>query len=86
MGNSMARLSPSMLLLGVVIWGSCLAAFAQLPANVVLVRGTIGAAEPAVLSIKTTDALTRAAITERTGVSVQAVKLLPRDPAHGTAP
>ncbi len=54
-------------LLGGVVLASPLTGFAQLPANVVLVRGAIEAAEPAALSVKTMDGLTRVALTEKTG-------------------
>jgi len=54
-------------LLGSAILLSAAAAFGQLPGNVMLVRGTIGAAEPALLGVKTREGLTRVAITEKTG-------------------
>lgn len=67
MGNRTVRLWACVSLLGVAILVSALAAFAQLPANVMLVRGTIDAAEPAAVSVKTREGLTRVAITEKTG-------------------
>jgi len=43
-----------------------LGASAQLPANVMLVRGTIDSAEAGALTVKTKDGLTRVGITEKT--------------------
>ena len=40
---------------------------AQLPANVMLVRGTLDAADASAVSVKTRDGLARVAITEKTG-------------------
>jgi len=42
-------------------------ASAQLPANVVLIRGTVDGAEPGALSVKTKDGVTRIGLTEKTG-------------------
>lgn len=67
MGNRMVRRWACLPLLGVAIFVSPHAALAQLPANVMLVRGTIAAAEPVTLSVKTGDGLTRVAVTEKTG-------------------
>ncbi len=51
-------------------------ALAQLPANVMLVRGTIDGAEPGVVTVKAKDGLTRIGLTEKTGyASVFAARL-----------
>lgn len=53
-----------------------LGASAQLPANVMLVRGTIDSAEAGALTVKTKDGLTRVGITEKTAyVAVFAARL-----------
>lgn len=67
MGNRTVVLRVCLSLLGIAILVSPLVALAQLPADVMLVRGTIADAEPAGLSVKTKDALARVAITEKTG-------------------
>lgn len=67
MGNRTVVLRVCLSLLGIAILVSPLVALAQLPADVMLVRGTIADAEPAGLSVKTKDGLARVAITEKTG-------------------
>lgn len=62
----MALFSMTCLALGVILSYS-VGAFGQLPANVMLVRGTIDGAEPGGLTVKTKDGLTRIGVTEKTG-------------------
>lgn len=58
----MAPFSMTCLALGVILSYS-VGAFGQLPANVMLVRGTIDGAEPGGLTVKTKDGLTRIGVT-----------------------
>ncbi len=67
MSNRRVRLRTCVSLVGVAVLVFPLAAFAQLPANVVLVRGTIDGGEATALSVKTGDGLARVALTEKTG-------------------
>lgn len=62
--------------LPMVTVGSVLVALAQLPPNVVLVRGKIEAAEPAALSVRTGDGSRRIAITEKTGYAAMSAARL----------
>lgn len=62
--------------LPMVTVGSVLVALAQLPPNVVLVRGKIEAAEPAALRVRTGDGSTRIAITEKTGYAAMSAARL----------
>lgn len=70
MGNQAVRLWVGLSLLAGAILVPASGAFAQLPADVMLVRGAIEGAEPAGLSVKTKDGLTRVALTEKTGYAV----------------
>lgn len=64
MGNRRVWLSV-LACLAVAILVPALTAFAQLPADVMLVRGSIATAEPAAVSVKTKEGLTRVALTEK---------------------
>ncbi len=55
---------------------SVLVALAQLPPNVVLVRGKIEAAAPAALTVRTGDGSRRIAITEKTGYAAMSAARL----------
>ncbi len=64
--RALVRWARMILLVGAILV-SGVGAFAQLPANVMLVRGTLAAAGPAAVSVKTKDGLARVGITEKTG-------------------
>lgn len=66
MGNRTVRFWACVSLLGGGIPILAVVALAQLPADVMLVRGTIDRAEPAAVSVRVKDGLTRVAITEKT--------------------
>lgn len=73
--ESSALFGMIVLTVGVVV-AYAVGAFAQLPANVMFVRGTIDGAEPGGLTVKTKDGLTRVGVTEKTGyAAVSAARL-----------
>lgn len=67
MGNRTVVLRMCLSLFGIAILVFPLVALAQLPADVMLIRGTIADAEPTGLSVKTKDGHSRVAMTEKTG-------------------
>ncbi|MBI4611587.1 MAG: hypothetical protein HY726_21570 [Candidatus Rokubacteria bacterium] len=69
MGRRAMRRSTLAACLAVALLGLAPTASAQLPANVMLLRGTIASAEPAALSVKTKEGVARVALTEKTGYS-----------------